>query len=86
MKRFQDMVGKTYWHINPDGKKHLVLITSIENCNTIAKRKDWAWITQVSWSEYKQKMLSGCALNAVDLFSKDRIEFPCWDFELKEIK
>ena len=86
MNRFQDMVGKTYWHSSPDGKKDLVVVTSIEKCDTINKRKEWAWVTSIDWVENKQRILTGCALNVVLLFDPDKGEIPCWNFDLSEIK
>jgi len=89
MKKFEDMVGKSYWHY-PSGlsgdEKRMVVVTSIIEYKSIKEKKEWAWVTETNLFDYKDAIRNGCVFNAVDLFNTNVGEFPCWDFELSEIK
>ena len=88
MKRFKDMVGKTYSYHSSDWNgedKKTVLITSILEYKSYHEKIEWAWVTETNLDDYKDAIKRGCVFNAVDLFKAIDGEFPCWDFELTEI-
>lgn len=91
MKKFEDMVNKIFWCYpsSPSADfedRKMVLITSIVEYKSVKEKKEWAWITQTNLNDYKDEIKRGCVFNAVDLFNPAMGEFPCWDFELSEIK